>query len=48
MNVLVATDGPKHGRWGLDWVAMLSFVEPPQVTALHVLDFRALRPLRGQ
>ncbi len=47
MNVLVATDGSKHGRWGMDWVAMLPFVEAPQVTALHVLDFRALRPLRG-
>jgi nucleotide-binding universal stress UspA family protein len=47
MNVLVATDGSKYGRWGLDWVAKLPFVEPPRVTALHVLDLRTLRPLRG-
>ena len=47
MNVLVATDGSKYGRWALDWVAKLPFVEPPQVTALHVLDFRTLRALRG-
>jgi nucleotide-binding universal stress UspA family protein len=47
MNVLVATDGSKYGRWGLDWVAKLPFVEPPRVTALHVLDLRTLRALRG-
>ena len=43
MNVLVATDGSKYGRWGLNWVATLPFVEPPRVTALHVLDVAALR-----
>jgi hypothetical protein len=47
MNVLAATDGSKYGRWGLDWVAKLPFVEPVKVMALHVLDLRALRPLRG-
>jgi nucleotide-binding universal stress UspA family protein len=43
MNVLVATDGSKYGRWGLNWVATLPFIEPPQVTVLHVLDGAALR-----
>jgi nucleotide-binding universal stress UspA family protein len=43
MNVLVATDGSKYGRWGLNWVAKLPFVERPSVMALHVLDLRALR-----
>ncbi len=43
MNVLVAADGSKYGRWALDWVAQLPFVEPPWVTALHVLDLRALQ-----
>ena len=43
MNVLVATDGSKYGRWGLNWVATLPFVKPPRVTALHVLDVGALR-----
>jgi nucleotide-binding universal stress UspA family protein len=43
MNVLVATDGSKFGRWGLNWVAKLPFAEPPRVTALHVLDIGALR-----
>ena len=27
MKVLVATDGSKYGRWGLNWVATLPFVE---------------------
>ena len=44
MNVLVATDGSKYGRWGLNWVAKLPFVEPPSVMALHVLD-RAVHSL---
>jgi nucleotide-binding universal stress UspA family protein len=43
MNVLVATDGSKYGRWALNWVATLPLVEPPKVTALHVLDVGALR-----
>ena len=43
MKVLVATDGSKYGRWGLNWVATLPFVEPAQVTALHVLDIATLR-----
>jgi len=43
MNVLVATDGSKYGRWELNWVAMLPFVEPAKVMALHVLDIGALR-----
>ena len=43
MNVLVATDGSKYGRWGLNWVAKLPFVEPPRVTVLYVVDISALR-----
>jgi len=43
MNVLVAIDGSKYGRWGLNWVAKLPLVEPPRVTVPHVLDIAALR-----
>ena len=43
MNVLVATDGSKYGRWGLNWVATLPLVEPPKVMALHVLDTDMVR-----
>jgi nucleotide-binding universal stress UspA family protein len=49
MNVLVATDGSKYGRWALNWVAQLPFVEPAKVMALHVLDIGAVRaPFRLQ
>jgi len=43
MKVLVATDGSKYGQWALNWVAKLPLVEPPNVTALHVLDGAKLR-----
>ena len=43
MNVLVATDGSQYGQWGLNWVATLPFIQPPRVTALHVLDSTWLR-----
>ena len=43
MNVLVATDGSKYGRWGLNWAAKLPFVKRPSVMALHVIDSAALR-----
>jgi nucleotide-binding universal stress UspA family protein len=43
MNILVATDGSTYGQWELNWVAMLPFVNPPRVTALHVLDIFAYR-----
>jgi nucleotide-binding universal stress UspA family protein len=43
MNVVVAMDGSKYGRCALNWVAKLPFVEPPNVTALHVLDGATLR-----
>ena len=44
MNVLVATDGSKYGRWGLGWVAKLPLVESAQVLALHVLDSLLVEP----
>ena len=43
MNVLVATDGSKYGRWGLNWVAKLPFVKRPSVMVLYVIDSAALR-----
>jgi len=43
MKVLVAIDGSKYGRWGLEWIAHLPLAVPPQVTALHVIDVAALR-----
>jgi nucleotide-binding universal stress UspA family protein len=43
MNVLVAMDGSKYGRWALNWVDTLPLADRPRVTALHVLDVDALR-----
>ena len=43
MNVLVAIDGSKYGRWELNWVAKLPLLEPPRVTVVHVLDIIGLR-----
>ena len=37
MNVLVAmVDGSEYGRWALNWVAQLPFIERPRVTVVHV------------
>ena len=43
MNVLVAIDGSKYGRWELNWVAKLPLLEPLRVTVVHVLDIIGLR-----
>ncbi|HEX8751022.1 MAG TPA: universal stress protein [Nitrospira sp.] len=43
MNVLVATDGSKFGKWALEWVAQFPFAQAPTVKVLHVVDIGALR-----
>lgn len=43
MNVLVATDGSKYGKWALEWVAHLPLAQSPTVKVLHVVDVAALR-----
>jgi nucleotide-binding universal stress UspA family protein len=43
MQVLVANDGSKYGKWALEWVARLPLAEPPSVKVLHVVDLGALR-----
>ncbi len=43
MNVLLAVDGSKYGRWATEWIARMPFMSPPRVTALHVMDVAALR-----
>ena len=43
MQVLVATDGSKFGKWALEWVARLPLAEPPSVKVVHILDLGALR-----
>src|SRR5215467_4937825 len=43
MNVLVATDGSKFGKWALEWVSLLPLAQAPAVKVLHVVDVGALR-----
>jgi nucleotide-binding universal stress UspA family protein len=43
MDVLVATDGSKYGKWALEWVAQLPLATAPTVKVLHVMDVGALR-----
>jgi nucleotide-binding universal stress UspA family protein len=43
MNVLVATDGSKFGKWALEWLSQIPFAQAPTVKMLHVVDIGALR-----
>jgi nucleotide-binding universal stress UspA family protein len=43
MQVLVATDGSKYGKWALEWVGQLPLAEAPTVKVLHVVDTGGLR-----
>ncbi|ALA60209.1 universal stress protein [Nitrospira moscoviensis] len=43
MKVLAATDGSKHGRWAIEWLAQLPFLVQPTVRVLHVVDVAGLR-----
>ena len=43
MEVLIATDGSKYGKWATEWVARMPFPDKPQFTLLHVMDVEALR-----
>ena len=43
MQVLVATDGSKYGKWALEWVATFPLAEPPTVKVVHIVDLRTLR-----
>ena len=43
MDVLVATDGSKYGKWALEWVAQLPLTTAPTVKVLHAVDVGALR-----
>jgi nucleotide-binding universal stress UspA family protein len=43
MQVLVANDGSKYGKWALEWVSRLPLAEPPTVKVLHIVDLATLR-----
>ena len=43
MNILVANDGSKHGKWAMEWLGRLPMTTEPAVTILHVVDVASLR-----
>jgi nucleotide-binding universal stress UspA family protein len=43
MNVVVATDGSKFGKWALEWASQLPLAEAPTMKVLHVVDASAMR-----
>lgn len=43
MDVLVATDGSKFGKWALEWIARLPLASAPTVTVITIVDLQALR-----
>jgi nucleotide-binding universal stress UspA family protein len=43
MKIVVAVDGSKYARWGIEWLARLPFATPPKVLGVHVVDIEALR-----
>ena len=43
MNILVAHDGSKHGKWAMEWSGQLPLASEPAVTILHVVDVVSLR-----
>ncbi len=43
MDVLLAVDGSKYGRWATEWVARLPLTTPIRLRALHVVDVRSFQ-----
>jgi nucleotide-binding universal stress UspA family protein len=43
MKILSATDGSKHSRWAIEWLAEMPFSVPPVVRVLHVVDVASVR-----
>lgn len=43
MNILVAHDGSKHGKWAMEWLGQLPLASEPVVTIVHVVDVASLR-----
>lgn len=43
MKILAATDGSKHGKWAIEWLAQMPFAAQPVVRVLHVVDVASVR-----
>lgn len=43
MKILAATDGSKHGKWAIEWLAEMPFAVEQVVRVLHVVDVASVR-----
>jgi nucleotide-binding universal stress UspA family protein len=43
MKILATTDGSKHGKWAIEWLAEMPFAVQPVVRVLHVVDVAIVR-----
>ncbi len=43
MKILATTDGSKHGKWAIEWLAGMPFSVQPVVRVLHVVDLGVVR-----
>ena len=43
MKILATTDGSKHGKWAVEWLAEMPFTVQPVVRVLHVVDVASVR-----
>ena len=43
MKILATTDGSKHGKWAIEWLAEMPFAVQPVVRVLHVVDVGIVR-----
>ena len=43
MKILAATDGSKHGKWAIEWLAEVPFAVQPVVRVLHIVDVASVR-----
>ncbi len=43
MDVLLAVDGSKYGRWATEWITRLALTTPIRLRALHVVDVRSFQ-----
>lgn len=49
MNIVVAVDGSKFGKWAVEWVDKLPLIPSRKITAVHIIDDQSLRaPLTPQ
>ncbi len=43
MNITVAVDGSKYGKWAVEWVDKIPLIPTRKITAVHIVDDQSLR-----